>query len=243
MLLKVMKKVVYIICFVLLMGTLTVQGQEYRLTLCEELTDSSKEYEELLEKVLTDNFTEDFIIRYIAKPSFEPEYLFQIRETDNSSYEIEAVVFLESLWEPLSASNFVYLDQVNVPKVEFILDSVKRDLHKRDIDKTLAIKLDDLFNVFTSSMNEVGTGIIIEDGIGYRFKRKNKDEIICGEAWSPNEDSPLGKLVSICDDLTLYAKGEDVDLTRLEERITELYLIMSFVQNEETPYNSINIFE
>ncbi len=237
-----MKKVVYIIYLYLLMGTLTVQGQVFRLNPCIELVDFIFKYDNLLEKALTDNFTEDYIIRYIVEPSFDSEYLFQIRETDNSSYEIEAVVFLESLWEPLSASNFVYLDQVNVPKVEFILDSVKRDLHKKDIDKTLAVKLDNLFSIFTSSINET---YIVEglDGITYRFKRKTKDEIICGEAWSPNEDSPLGKLVSICDDLTLYAKGEDIDLTRLEERIIELYLIMSFVQNEETPYNSINIFE
>lgn len=209
------------------MGTLTVQGQVFRLNPCIELVDFIIKYDNLLEKALTDNFTEDYIIRYIVEPSFDSEYLFQIRETDNSYYEIEAVVFQENLWEQ---------------EVDFILDSFKIDVHKKDIDKTLAVKLDNLFSIFTSSINET---YIVEglDGITYRFKRKTKDEIICGEAWSPNEDSPLGKLVSICDDLTKYAEGKYINLTQLEERINELYDIMACVQTEETPYNSINYFE
>ena len=224
------------------MGTLTVQGQDLRLNPCVFFYEDINEYDELLEKVLTDNFTEDYLIRFIAEISFDPEYLFQIRETDNSNYEIEAVVFQESLWESFSTSKFVYLDQVKVPKIEFILDSVKRDVYKRDIDKTLVVKLDELFNVFTSDV-EVFSVAICLDCSNYIFKQKTDKGIICGETQESSIDSPLGKLVSICDDLTLYAKGEDIDLTRLEERIIELYLIMSFVQNEETPYNSINNFE
>ncbi|HOQ78591.1 MAG TPA: hypothetical protein PLB65_08420 [Candidatus Cloacimonas sp.] len=194
------------ILILLLMGSLNSMGQN-SLTPCVDFSNEInqiKKYNEHLEKVLMNNLKEDYIIRFIAKPTYKPEYAFQIRKIDNSNFEIEAVFFQENLWNVQSINPSVYV-------------------RKRNINKELVLKIDALFKVFTNSISNKDALVIGEDGTSFIFKRKTKDGARCGETWSPNETSPLGKLVCICNVLTEYAKGEYVELEKVHENINKLY--------------------
>jgi len=195
------------ILILLLMVSLNLMGQENSLYPCVGFSNKInqiKKYNEQLEKVLMNNLEEDYIIRFIAKPSYNPEYAFQIRKIDSTNFEIEAVFFHENLWN-----------------VQSINPSI--DVRKRYINKELVLKIDALFKVFTNTISNKYALGIGEDGTSFIFKRKTIDGVICGETLSPNDTSPLGKLVCICNVLTVYAKGEDVELEKLHESINKLY--------------------
>ncbi len=189
------------------MVSLNSMGQENSLSPCVDFSNEInqiKKYNEQLEKVLMNNLEEDYIIRFIAKPTYNPEYAFQIRKIDSTNFEIEAVFFHENLWN-----------------VQSINPSI--DVRKRYINKELVLKIDALFKVFTNTISNKYTLFIGEDCSSFIFKRKTIDGVICGETWSPNDTSPLGKLVCICKVLTEYAKGEDVELEKVHESINKLY--------------------
>gem|GEM_PF-3452533 len=189
------------------MVSLNSMGQENSLSPCVDFSNKInqiKKYNEQLEKTLMKNFKEDYIIRFIAKPTYNPEYAFQIRKIDSINFEIEVVFFHENLWNVQSINPTV-------------------DVRKRNINKELVLKIDALFKIFTNTISNKEALGIVEDGTSFIFKRKTKDGITCGETWSPNETSPLGKLVCICNVLTEYAKGEDVELEKVHESINELY--------------------
>jgi len=195
------------ILILLLMVSLNSMGQENSLSPCVDFSNKInqiKKYNEQLEKTLMKNFKEDYIIRFIAKPTYNPEYAFQIRKIDSINFEIEVVFFHENLWNVQSINPTV-------------------DVRKRNINKELVLKIDALFKIFTNTISNKEALGIVEDGTSFIFKRKTKDGITCGETWSPNETSPLGKLVCICNVLTEYAKGEDVELEKVHESINELY--------------------
>lgn len=193
------------------MGSLNSFGQENRLFPCVDFSDEInqiKKYNGHLEEVLMNNFKEDYIVRFIAKPTCNPEYAFQIREIDTANFEITAIFFQENLWNTQS------------------IDSVIVEVRNRNINRKLALKIDALFNVFIDSLSDRNALGIGEDGISYIFIRKSKNGVKCGETWSPNETSPLGELVYICKVLTEYVKGEDVEVVKIQKIINKLYDII-----------------
>ena len=92
-------------------------------------TDSSdfgkmiNNYSQNLSFLINNNLSSDYIVRFIAHPSFDPEYAFQIKKTDNSSYEISTITFRENIW---NANN---------------LDYVVKSINRRNISKKLPQKL------------------------------------------------------------------------------------------------------
>ena len=165
-----------------------------------------KKYNEYLELILIENLHEDYMVRFIAKPSFDPEYIFQIRKMNCVNYEIEFVFFQENLW---NARDY---------------NSVMVAIRKCDVPKEIALKLYALFDVFivdSLSHNVLGA---IEDGDNFIFEHKNNDKVKCGEIWSPNKNTLLGELVHICNILIEYAIiGEERKLIEIQERINKLY--------------------
>lgn len=191
------------------MGTLTLQGQDFHLNPCPDLGDEKdtqfRRYNENFSRILKDNFEEDYLVRFTAKPFIDPEFAFQIRKIDSMNYELSAVVFTENLWDA------------------HLMDSVKADVQNRHINRTLAVKIDALFNVFIDSVLKNEIIVTVLDGTSYTFSHKTENTEKCGETSDPIIDSPLGELVGICEVLMKYAKGEDIDLKKLDKRISKLY--------------------
>ncbi len=197
------------------MGSLNSFGQENRLFFCVDFGDEMnqiKKYNSHLEEVLMNNFKDDYILRFIAKPTSNPEYAFQISEIDTANFEITAVFFQENLWTTLWNTQSI--------------DSVIVEMRNRNINKKLALKIDALFNVYTDSLSDGNALGIGEDDTSYIFIRKSKNEVKCGETWSPNKSSPLGELIYICEILTEYVKGKDDELIKVQEMINKFNLII-----------------
>lgn len=191
------------------MGTLTLQGQDFHLNPCPDLGDEMdtqfRRYNENFSRILKDNFEEDYLVRYVAKPFIDPEFAFQIRKIDSMNYELSAVVFNENLWDA------------------HLMDSVKADVQKRNINRTLAVRIDALFKVFTDSVSKNEINQTVLDGTSYIFSHKTEETEKCGQTSDPGVDSPLGELVWICEILMKYAKGEEIDLIKLDKRIDKLF--------------------
>ena len=191
----------------MLLFSINTLGQENKLTPCADFRNEIfqiKQYQENLENILIENFKEDYIICFIAKPTFNPEYAFQIRKINSLNFKITAILFQKNLWYTQNT------------------DSVKVNVYKRNIDKNLALQVDALFKLFTDSIasrKALGLG---EDGVTFYFKRQTKEGVKCGETWSPETSSPLGELVYICKVLIDYTKGENVKLIEIEKRINHL---------------------
>ena len=179
---------------IILLMALGLKAQENNLTPCTAIDNEIKQillYNKDLEKILLNEFKDEFILRFIAKPTFEPEYAFQIWKDSCLNMKISAIRLQENLWNSQERG------------------SVAVFYFRRNIDKQLALEVDALFKLFTGSVQNEAFGFGL-DGITFIFKSRSKDEVKCGKAWSPDKDSPLGELVFICNTLTDYAMGKDI---------------------------------
>ena len=208
---QTMNKTIIIILLSLLVTK--INGQINFLNPCDDWNnkiEQIKKYNEDFNKALSFEFDEAYLIRFIAKPSFEPEYAFQIEKVMNNTFRLKVILFQENLWYSRNR------------------DSIKVYTYEKKINKTLAIQLDSLFNKTTSSAitkeNLIVGGI---DGETYYFSRKSESGIMnCGQCWSPSNSTPLFELVDICKTLFDYAKMEIVDIAGLNDRIKKLYDII-----------------
>jgi len=187
-----------------------VCGQENFLNPCidwGQVIKQIKAYDESFEKKLRLELNQDFMIRFIAKPAFSPEYAFQIEKVKNEEYKLIAILFQEKFW---SAKN---------------RDSINVDSFDRIISFELASLLDILFKKATDSSSVRKYGIIAGiDGVNYYFYRRSEStEIKCGECWSPSKGTPLFELVNICDNIIQYAKRESIENNDINKRIENLY--------------------
>ena len=162
-----------------------------------------KEYNEDIEKVFISNFNHDFIIRLIAKPSFDPEYAFQIYQVEDSAFIIEAFEMKANLW------NTRRPDSVNY--------------YCRDIDIILEQAVKSLFQVIINSQTKYGI-VSGEDGVAYNFLHNTNEGTKCAETWDLDSNSVLSEVIEIMDDLMQYAKDKDSNASPIEERIKSLCL-------------------
>lgn len=174
-------------------------GQINKLTPCVDLRTIKRinQYDENLEKIFRENFKEDYILRFVAKPSFSPEYAFQINKIEDTNFEIAVLILHENLW---------YIKNN---------DSIQFTVISKNINFNLISSIDTLFRILTDSVSGVEAIGYGEDGVTYCFKYKSRDVVKCGEAWSPAENSLLDDVIQICDNLILYAQGKNVDLDYL----------------------------
>lgn len=190
---------------------LRILGQENQLYPCVDFSSVRKQiksYNEAFDVKIKSLLKDDFVVRFIAKPSFYPEYLFQVERLNKSKGVIHTFIFQESLWESKNR------------------DSVKVKSYERDINIELANKIDILFKIVTDSAKiNRNASIIGFDGNNYFFIRQvSSSEMNCGNVWSPSETNPLGELVDVCEELIKYSRGEDVIPELLNEKISKLSL-------------------
>ncbi len=174
-------------------------GQINKLTPCVDLRTINRinQYNENLEKIFRENLKEDYMLRFVAKPSFNPEYAFQINKIEDANFEIAVLILHENLW--------------NIQNN----DSIQFSVISKRINCDFISSMDTLFRILTDSVSGVEAIGYGEDGVTYSFKYKSGDVVKCGEAWSPEDNSLLGDVVQICDNLILYAQGKNVDLDDL----------------------------
>ena len=195
---------------VLTMIVASIYGQVNYLNPCVDLgraINQIKLYNLSLEKTIDSNLNQDYLIRFVAKPSFEAEYAFQIEEDSIDRYQIKAILFKENLW---SAKN---------------RDSIQVVTNNRIINSYLVLQIENIFKKATNSaMARKYSNALGVDGVSYYFYRKSDSEVIsCGECWSPSKNTPLFELVSICEILYDFTRGKTFDNNNLIGRLDNLY--------------------
>ena len=173
-------------------------------------TDSSdfgkmiNNYSQNLSFLISNNLSDDYIIRFIAHPSFDPEYAFQIKKTDNSSYEISTIAFKENIWY---ATN---------------LDYVVKSINRRNISKKITLEIDTLFNVFIDSLSSIGTPISGDITYHLISKSNNKIKFI---AINLRENTHM-LIIEICELLMKYAEDVIIDEIEIQKKIDSLLLFI-----------------
>jgi protein gp37 len=196
-----MKQIIILYLFFLLLSN-SIDCQNTIKILDKQLyQDPTKVYHHDFQKILNENLTKDYIIRFFAQPEFAPEYAFQIKRIDSLRFEISAIVLHDNLW---------YFNQ-NV-------DSIKVNLYKRIIEYELFSKLDRLFINLTNEHFVCTCGT----GTAYCFKKQIYDTSCDTSNVTTNKDFPLWKLASICDLIMNYTIGNEIDLNYIIKRIDEL---------------------
>lgn len=183
------------------MNAFTSRGQEILLSPCVNLGDEIPviaEYNEKLEKLLSENLDADYMVRFIAKPSIEAEYAFQISEIDSSVYEISALTLSANLW--------------NTKNVDSLISK------KREINEDLVVEINTLFKRLMDSVTTKSAYGLGEGGVIYNFFYSSEGTVSCVEAWSPS-NNPLNEVIQVCDNLMQYAQGEDIKLRDLRHKV------------------------
>lgn len=198
------KKRRILICFIALLITSQMRGQISSCD-CVSPVEQINCYHDCFREIISRNLDDDYIIRFIAKPTFDPEYAFQIRQKDSLSFELECLVFQKNLW---------YIKNS---------DSLSFETYRRSIEKEIACNLNALFDVLTDVEGE-DVLVTAEDGISFIFLRKSFAGIKCSQVFNPNEQTPLGKVIVLCDHLVRYAKGElpELEPEKTLRTVTEL---------------------
>ena len=195
-----------ILLFFLFLSSIVSNGQIDKISPCYDFSDQipqKKEYNKNLERVFISNFNHDFLIRFIAKPSFDPEYAFQIYHVDDSAFMIEAFEMKANLWYTKRS------DSVNS--------------FSRDIDIKLKQEIVSLFSIIIDSQGKYLFGSQ-EDGEQYNFLVNACKGLRCAQVESADANSVLSEVIEIMDDLMQYAKDKDSNASPIEERIKSLCL-------------------
>jgi hypothetical protein len=175
------------------------------LTSC---TDWGKEIPQIklyikgLNKILLDNFSEKPLARYVVRPSFDPEYCFQIEQLEGNSYILKVTYLRTNYW---------YLknrDTINPVRVE------------KKISSEFAQNIGTLFEKALDSVDHRPGIIEGIDGVEYfLYKYSENRKISCGRTWSPSKGSKMYELIDICDRIVNYAKSEDNSLENIQTQI------------------------
>lgn len=191
------------------MNPIISYGQMESFFPCVDLSESIqqiKEYNKNLEKVCISTFNQNFLIRFIAKPSFDPEYAFQIFQENDSAFIIEAFEMKANLWYNKRPDSINYYCRVMNTEALREIESLFKMLINNAQNK----------NAFNSGF----------DGVEYNFLCNTDEVIKCAQAQSLYTNSTLSEVLEIVDDLMLYAKDKNYDASPLEEKIKSLCIRM-----------------
>ena len=173
-----------IIGIVLLLSILALNGKavaQSRLSLCArfDVTPQLKSYYNSLDSILQTRLGDDYLFRFTAMPSFDPEYALQIESVDEQYY-IKVISFDKNLWYAKDAAG-INIDECFV-ELETELAEQVLYLSRQFIDN----KIDSV---------SIGSAI---DGDLYQFEINENGVISCGQIWEPSSDSPLNRFCLLC---------------------------------------------
>lgn len=173
-----------ILRILLLLSLFTLNGEavaQSRLSLCIrfDVTPQLKSYFNSLDSILQTRLGDDFLFRFTAMPSFDPEYALQI-ESIEEHYYLKVISFDKNLWYAKDAAG-IHIDECFV-ELETELAEQVLHLSKQFID---------------NKIDSVSVGSTI-DGDLYQFEINENGAISCGQIWEPAPESPLNRFCLLC---------------------------------------------
>lgn len=163
-----------------------------------------KEYYDNVFPLLYKEYSEKPIARYTSMPSFSNEYSFSVERIEGKIYVVSNRL----------SENYWY--SKNKKKVKLISN-------KKELTNDLYLKIVDLFKLLEEQTKKSDDNLMGLDGVTYYFTTTDKNgEIKIGETWSPNEESLLGRLVKICDNVYLLGNGNSLSQSDISKDIDKL---------------------
>ena len=165
-----------------LLCCISIKAQD-RLGFCllQEMNFLMDGYDVRLEKILHDHLSEDFMIRCIFMPSFDPECVLQIeRIPKTEDYQIITLSFEKNLWCHKN-------------------DSIGVSTNTMCIEKNKALGLINLTCLFFENKSDLMQPGCVNDGETIQFEVNVCGEKQCGATQCPTEESLTGRLVKIFD--------------------------------------------
>lgn len=188
-----MKQTILIINFVL--TTFLCFGQKEHLESGKDFKQYGgvlKEYYDNIFPLLYRGYSEKPIARYTSMPSFSNEYSFSVETIEGKNYVVS-----NSLSE-----NYWYAKNRK---------TVRLISNKTELFNDLYIKIVDLFKLLEEQTKKPENDVIGCDGVNYYFATTDKNgQVKTSETWSPNNNSLLGRLVKICDNIYLLGNGKSI---------------------------------
>ncbi|MCS4303311.1 hypothetical protein [Chryseobacterium sp. BIGb0232] len=200
-----MKQRILILSFTL--STLLCFGQKGYLELSENFDKykgSLREYYNDIFPKLYKDFSQQSYARYTSIPSFSEEYAFSVETIDNRYYIISNR-FSENFW---------YAKKRN---------QVKLISHKTEIDSTLYLKIENLFQILTQQMKTSEKEKRGFDGTMFYFATTDTNgQMKTGETWSPNDNTVLDRIVKVCNRLFSIDKEKNSSHSDIVKEIEKL---------------------
>lgn len=200
-----MKQPILILTFVL--TTFLCYGQKQHLEPAkdfEQYEGALREYYDNVFPLLYKGYSEQPIARYTSMPSFSNEYSFSIESLEGQTYVVSNRLS-ESYWYAK-----------NRKKVKLISS-------KTELTNDLFLKIVDLFKLLEAQTKKPENDLMGLDGVTYYFATTDKNgQIKIGETWSPNDNSLLGRIVKICDNIYLLGNGNNLSQADILKDIDKL---------------------
>ena len=163
-----------------------------------------KKYYDNVFPLLYKGFSEKPFARYTSMPSFSNEYSFSLEIIEGKNYVVSNRLS-ESYWYAK-----------NKKKVKLISS-------KTELTNDLYRKIIDLFKLLEEQTKKPEDDLMGLDGVTYYFATTHKNgQIKIGETWSPNDNSLLGRLVNICDNIYSLGNGINLPQTDIIKNIDKL---------------------
>ena len=154
--------------------------------------------------LLYKGFTDKPYARYTYIPSFSSEFAFSV-EQKNDQYFIISNSLSKSYWYSKDKKR------------------VKVRPTSTEIDEQLFKAIGELFQLVAKQIKKPEKEVLGLDGATHYFASSdNNGEIKMGETWSPDANSPMGRLVKICNSLFLIGKGKDIAQSEVQTDIKSL---------------------
>ena len=158
-------------------GIVIAQAQ---ITPCSRIPLNKKEenYEKTIDSIFSVYFNDDYLIRFFAMPSFDPEYGFQIKRLQTGQYQVKTLFFNNNLWYSINRKDICIFERN---------DTIETGV----VDKMVSL----LENYFDHNFDNtcLHNGI---DGITFRIEILLNDTFICCEFWEPDDDNPFEEIIS-----------------------------------------------
>jgi hypothetical protein len=200
-----MRQTILIITFV--MTTFLCLGQGEHLEPAQDFKQNEgvlKEYYDSVFPLLYKGYSEKPAARYTSLPSFSNEYSFSI-ETIAGKIYIVSNRLSESYWYAKKRKN------------------VKVISSKTELTRDLYLKVTDLFTLLAEQTKKSENDLMRLDGVTYYFATTDKDgQIRIGETWSPDDNSLLGQLVKVCNNLYSIGNRKKISQTDILKDVDKL---------------------
>ena len=199
-----MRQLVIILVFVLTTFLCFGQNQHLEPAKHADHKDILGEYYSNVFLLLYKGYSEKPVARYTSIPSFSNEYSFSVETIESKNYVVSNRL----------SENYWYAKN----KIEVKLISSKTELAN-----DLYIKIVDLFILLEELTEEPENDLMGFDGETYYFATTDKNgHIKIKTTWSPGDNSLLGRLVKICDNIYSLGNGGNISQTEILKDIDKL---------------------